>query len=149
MKKIDDYRKLLGVTKDAELKELKSVYRNFMKDCHPDKFQDNEAEKLAAEEKSRKVIEAYHFLVSIAPETIEATLEQYNQTINCEGGIEDFQYKGVTLTIDFTDGNSYEYFNVPKATYVKLVNAPSPARFARRHICNAFVYRSVNKLVTA
>ena len=119
-----------------------------MKDCHPDKFQDNETEKHAAEEKSKKVIEAYHFLVSIAPETIEATLEQYNETINA-AGIEDFQYKGITLNIDFSDGNSYEYFNVPKATYVKLVNAPSQARFARRHICNSFVYRSVNKLVTA
>lgn len=145
---IERYRKLLGVTEQADLKELKSIYRNSMKDCHPDKFQDNEEEKLAAEERSKKVIEAYHFLVSIAPETIEATLDQYNETIN-EAGIEDFQYKGVTLSIDFSDGNTYEYFNVPKNTYVKLVNAPSQTRFARRHICNSFVYRSVNKLVTA
>jgi DnaJ-class molecular chaperone len=145
---IERYRKLLNVTEHSDLKELKTIYRNNMKDCHPDKFQDNEEEKLAAEERSKKVIEAYHFLVSIAPETIEATLEQYNETIN-EAGIEDFQYKGVTLSIDFSDGNTYEYFNVPKNTYVKLVNAPSQTRFARRHICNSFVYRSVNKLVTA
>jgi DnaJ-class molecular chaperone len=145
---IERYRKLLNVTEQSDLKELKTIYRNSMKDCHPDKFQDNEEEKLAAEERSKKVIEAYHFLVSIAPETIEATLEQYNETIN-EAGIEDFQYKGVTLSIDFSDGNTYEYFNVPKNTYVKLVNAPSQTRFARRHICNSFVYRSVNKLVTA
>ena len=45
MRKIEGYRKLLDVTKNAELKELKSVYRNLMKDCHPDKFQDNEARK--------------------------------------------------------------------------------------------------------
>ncbi len=148
MSKIERYRKLLGVTQYAELKDLKTIYRNAMKDCHPDKFQDNEEEKMAAEERSKKVIEAYHFLVSIAPETIEATLEQYNETIN-EANIDDFQYKGVTLSIDFSDGNTYEYFDVPKNTYVKLVNAPSQARFARRHICNSFVYRSVNKLVTA
>lgn len=49
MKKITDYRKLLGVQKDAELKELKSVYRNLMKDWHPDKFQENEEAKLEAE----------------------------------------------------------------------------------------------------
>ena len=46
MKKIDHYRKLLGVTKEADLKELKSVYRNQMKEWHPDKFQEKEdAEK--------------------------------------------------------------------------------------------------------
>jgi hypothetical protein len=148
MRKIEGYRKLLDVTKNAELKELKSVYRNLMKDCHPDKFQDNEAEKLAAEERSKKIIEAYHFLVSIAPETIESTLEQYTETITV-ASIEDYEYKNEKLSITFTDGNSYEYFGVPKAIYVKLVNAPSQARFARRHICNSFVYRSVNKLVTA
>lgn len=148
MKKIDDYRRLLAVEKNAELSELKSVYRTFMKDCHPDKFQDNEEEKLQAEEKSKKVIEAYHFLVSIAPETLAASLDQYMQTINL-AGIDDFEYKGQKLSIDFSDGTTYEYFDVPKATYVKLVNAPSQARFARRHICNSFVYRSVSKLVMA
>jgi hypothetical protein len=148
MKLIDDYRKLLSVTKDAELKELKSVYRNLMKDCHPDKFANDEAGKLAAEEKSKLIIEAYHFLVSIAPETIAAGLEQYNQTI-IVAGIEDFIFKSQKLSVTFTDGNTYEYFDVPKAVYVKLVNAPAQARFARRHIFNEYVYRSVNKLVTA
>ncbi|WP_317169493.1 KTSC domain-containing protein [Mucilaginibacter humi] len=36
---------------------------------------------------------------------------------------------------------------MPKAVYVKLVNADSPGRFARRHIYNEFVYRSLSKLV--
>ena len=148
MHKIEYYRRLLNVTKTADLKELKSIYRNLMKDCHPDKFQDNEAEKLEAEIKSKKIIEAYHFLVSIAPETIAATLEQYTETITV-AAIEDFEYKNEKLTITFSDGNCYEYFGVPKATYVKLVNAPSQARFARRHICNSFVYRSASKLVAA
>jgi curved DNA-binding protein CbpA len=148
MKKIDYYRKLLNATKNTELKELKSVYRNLMKDWHPDKFQDNEAEKLAAETKSKTIIEAYHFLVSIAPETLAATAEQYSQTISL-ASIEDFEYKNEKLSITFSDGACYEYFDVPKATYVKLVNAPSQARFARRHICNSYVYRSASKLVAA
>ena len=71
MKKIIDYRKLLGVTKTTELQELKTIYRNLMKEWHPDKFQDDDAKKQEAEEKSKQVIEAYHLLVSIAPETIE------------------------------------------------------------------------------
>ena len=41
MKKIVDYRKLLGVTEAAELQELKTTYRSLMKAWHPDKFQDS------------------------------------------------------------------------------------------------------------
>jgi hypothetical protein len=148
MKKIEGYRRLLNVTKDATLKELKTVYRNLIKDCHPDTFEHGSDEQMDAEIKSKKVIEAYHFLVSIAPETLAETIDQYTLTIN-EAGIDDFEYKNEILRIDFSDGNSYEYFSVPKATYVKLVNAPSLTRFARRHICTSFTYRSTNKLVAA
>ena len=148
MSKIERSRKLLGVTATADLKELKTGYRNLMKDFHPDKFQDNEDEKKAAEEKSKKIIDAYHFLVSIAPETREANLSQYEITIN-DAGIDDFQYKDKieVLTIEFSDGNTYEYHGVPKSAYKNLCSAPSVARFARRHICNTYVYRSTSKLV--
>lgn len=67
-KKIAEYRKLLNVTKTATLKELKTIYRNSMKEDHPDTIADP-VERLAAEERSKNIIEAYHFLVSIAPET--------------------------------------------------------------------------------
>ena len=53
MKKIGDYRKLLEVDNTATLKDLKTIYRNVMKDTHPDKFVNNEEGKLAAEEKSK------------------------------------------------------------------------------------------------
>ncbi len=146
MKKIGDYRKLFGVTKAAELKELKTIYRNLIKEWHPDKFQDEEG-KLGAEEKSRQIIEAYHFLVSIAPETREQMLPEYNETIATT--LVDFSYKGVTLVLNFMDGSSYEYFEVPKATYTKLVNSDVPGHFARRHICHSFVYRKATKAVEA
>jgi DnaJ-class molecular chaperone len=148
MSKIERNRKVLGVTETADLKELKSAYRTMMKDFHPDKFADDHDGKVAAEEKSKKIIESYHFLVSIAPETREANLNQYSATIN-ESGISDFHYKDKIelLTIEFSDGNTYEYYGVPKSTYKDLCNAPSQGRYARRHICNNFVYRSTSKLV--
>lgn len=144
MKKIIEYRKLLGVDKAVTLSELKSLYRNFMKEFHPDKIQDDETLKLEAEEKSKHIIEAYHFLVSIAPETIQATLEEYTKTIT-SSNIADIAYTGKRLRIDFQDGNGYEYFGVPENTYVKLVNADSQGRFARRHIYTSFLYRNVSK----
>ncbi|QEC75311.1 KTSC domain-containing protein [Mucilaginibacter ginsenosidivorax] len=144
MKKIVDYRKLLNVTEAAELQELKSNYRNMMKTWHPDKFQDES--RVEAEEKSKTIIEAYHFLVSIAPETRAQSLTEYTATTTLSN-IADFEYKSQVLKISFLDGNEYEYFDVPKAVYVKLINADSPGRFARRHIYNEYVYRSVSRLV--
>lgn len=148
MRKIDSYRRLLEVTEKTSLADLKSVYRNLMKNFHPDKFQDNDAEKIIAENKSKAIIEAYHFLVSIAPETIANSFDQYQNTINTSN-IEEFEYKTEILTINFSDGSCYEYFAVPKSVYVKLVNAPAQARFLRRHIATEFIYRSTNKLVAA
>jgi curved DNA-binding protein CbpA len=148
MKKIIDYRKLLGVNKDAELQELKTVYRSLMKTWHPDKFQDNHDDKLAAEDKSKTIIEAYHFLVSIAPETINQSVGEYGNTTT-NSNILDFEFKSQILKVHFTDGSIYEYFDVPKEVYRKLINADSPGRFARRHIFNNYVYRSINKLVAA
>ena len=145
MRKVIEYRKLLGVDKAVTLSELKSIYRNFMKEFHPDKIQDNEEAKLAAEEKSKLVIEAYHFLVSIAPETIAATLEEYTKTTTTSN-IADINYKGKRLRIDFTDGSGYEYFGVPENKFSKLINADSQGRFARRHIYTSFLYRNVSKL---
>ena len=144
MRKVIEYRKLMGVDKAVTLAELKSLYRNFMKEFHPDKIQDNEELKLEVEEKSKKIIEAYHFLVSIAPETIEATLPEYNNTIT-NSNIADITFTGKRLRIDFQDGSAYEYFSVPENTYVKLVNADSQGRFARRHIYTSFMYRNVSK----
>jgi curved DNA-binding protein CbpA len=145
MKKVGDYRKALGVTKATELKEIKSIYRGLMKDWHPDKFGDDAAKQLEAEEKSKEIIEAYNFLLSIAPETLEDAKEEYVQTTTLSN-IQDFQYKDQILRIDFFDGSGYEYFDVPRAMYIKLVNADSPGRFARRHIFNVFPYRNVSKL---
>lgn len=148
MKKITDYRKLLGVTKTTEVKELKTIYRNLMKEWHPDKFQDNEEGKHEAELKSRQFIEAYNFLVSIAPETIEKALPEYTKTITaCT--ILNYSYEKSILQLNFVDGSSYEYFDVPKALYVKLNSSDVPARFCRRHIYHTFVYRQVNKAVEA
>ena len=138
-KKIAEYRKLLEVTKTATLKELKTIYRNSMKEDHPDTIADP-AERLAAEERSKLIIEAYHFLVSVAPETQEKNKEVYTKTTTTVN-IQDFHMENGVLYITFLDGSNYEYFSVPKVTYIKMVNAESPSRFARRHIYGNYIYR--------
>ncbi len=147
MKKVGDYRKLLGVVKATELKEVKTIYRGLMKNWHPDKFAGDAEKQQEAELKSKDIIEAYNFLLSIAPETLEHAKEEYIETTStC--GIADFEYKNSILRIDFFDGSSYEYFDVTRDIYIKLVNADAPARYARRHIFNVYPYRNVRKLAT-
>ena len=143
MKRINEYKKLFKVEGELELKELKTTYRNLVKEWHPDKFQD-EAKKEEAGLQSQIIIDAYHFLVSIAPETKEAQLTEYAKTIN-EAKIADFKHKGMTLEINFTDGTAYEYFGVNAKIFNKFVNSDKQHRFAKRSIFNSYLYRRAKR----
>ena len=143
MKKIVEYRKLLNVDKTVALKDLKTIYRNAMKESHPDKFQGDDAGLLEAEQKSKEIIEAYHFLVSINPETIKNGLPEFNETI-ANSTITDYKYENIRLSINFSNGSAYEFISVPKAVYIKMVNAESPSKYEKRHIFNAYPYRKVS-----
>lgn len=148
MKRIERHRAILGVDDKSTLNDLKKVYRKIMMEWHPDKFQESEEAKKTAEEKSAKLISSYHFLVSVHPETHEATYDAYSATTS-EASIDDFEFKSEILRVVFSDGNEYEYYGVPKAIYVKLVNADTPDRFARRHIYENYLYRSTSKIVSS
>ena len=146
MKRINEYKKLFGVEKEIELKTLKTAYRNLVKEWHPDKFQAGDPLQEEAEINSRKIIDGYHFLVSIAPETKAANLEEYIYTTN-EVGIADFQHKGMVLEITYLDGNTYEYFGVDRKMYQKMVNSDKLNRFAKRTIYPNYLYRKSKKAV--
>ena len=140
MKRINQYKKLFEVEKEIDLKLLKRSYRNLVKEWHPDKFQEGDALKQEAEVKSRAIIDGYHFLVSMAPETKEKNLPAYTETITTSA-IEDYQHKGLLLEITFTDGTIYEYFGVTKPLYLKMINSGNLNRFAKRNIYPKFTYR--------
>jgi DnaJ-class molecular chaperone len=143
MKRIKEYKKLFEVEGKIDLKELKKTYRNLVKEWHPDKFTDEE-KKEEAETVSTKIIDGYHFLVSIAPETKEANLNDYKTTIT-DFQVADWHHKGMLLEVTFTDGNTYEYFGVSKILFGKFVNARSMNNFGKRNIFNSFIYRKSKK----
>ncbi|MBE7629951.1 KTSC domain-containing protein [Tenacibaculum piscium] len=143
MKRIKEYKKLFNVEGAIVLKELKTTYRGLVKEWHPDKFQD-EDKKLEAEEVSTQIIDGYHFLVSIAPETKEAHADAYKVTIT-ESRVADYQHKSMLLEVTFTDGNTYEYFGVSRKLFIKFVNAKSINNFGKRNIFNSFIYRKSKK----
>lgn len=144
MKRINEYKKLFNVEKEIDLRELKTSYRNLVKEWHPDKFQETDELHAEAEMKSKTIIDGYHFLVSIAPATKAANLEDYNNTL-AEAAITDLQHKGNVLEVSFTNGTTYEYFGVNKALFIKLLQADRQFRFAKRNIFNSFLYRKSKK----
>jgi len=144
MKRINEYKKLFNVEPDTDLKQLKSTYRNLVKEWHPDKFQSGDDQAIEAELKSRQIIDGYHFLVSISPETKAANEEEYN-TITAESGIADLKLKGQLLEVSFLDGSTYEYFGVSQNIFTRLINADKQLRFAKRNIFNSYLYRKSKK----
>ena len=144
MKRINEYRKLFGIEREIDLKVLKKSYRDLVKEWHPDKFQEGDSKREEAEVRSRKIIDGYHFLVSIAPETKAANLEAYTETIT-NSGIADYHHKGLLLEITFVDGSTYEYFGVTKQVYIKMVNSNTVNRFAKRMIYPKYTYRQSKK----
>jgi curved DNA-binding protein CbpA len=145
MKRIVDSRKLFDITTDIPLAELKLKYRSLVKEWHPDKFRETDDLREEAEQKSQAIIDAYHFLVSISPETHALNEERYTLTTT-DCFVEDFIWKGHALKVTFQDGSTYEYFGVPRSLYIKLVNASTQSRFVRRHIVGGgYTYRNVSK----
>lgn len=140
MKRINEYKKLFGIENNVELKTLKKSYRDLVKEWHPDKFQNGDPLQEEAEIQSRRIIDGYHFLVSIAPETKESNLDKYTETIT-NSGIKDYNHKGLLLEITFLDGSTYEYFGVTKQVYLKMVNSNKLNRFAKRSIYPNYTYR--------
>jgi len=143
MKSVIEFRKILGTERGTSLVEMKTIYRNLMKESHPDKFVDDEVNRLLSEHRSKDIIEAYHFLVSISPETAKNNIVDYTESIS--NVVVDFQFNGKLLCLEFSDGNSYEYFGVSKDVYMKLCQSNSRSRFVRRKICNVFTYRKITK----
>ena len=147
MKRINQYKKLFQIEDQIELGALKSTYRSLVKQWHPDKFQDGDPMQAEAAIMGREITDGYHFLVSIAPETKEANLPEYTQTI-MECGIVDYKHKGLLLEITFTNGDSYEYFGVNANVFKKFINADKQVRFAKRFIYDAYLYRKSKKGVS-
>src|SRR5690554_2792854 len=140
MKRINQYKKLFNVESAIDLAILKKTYRTLVKEWHPDKFQEQDEKAVLAEEKSREITQGYEFLISIAPETKENNLVEYEHILDtCS--VVDFQWKNQVLEVEFTNGSTYEYFGVSKPLYIKFVNADKQFRFGKRKIFTTCLYR--------
>ena len=143
MKRVNEYRKLFDADKTTTLKELKTTYRNLVKEWHPDKFQADDEKAAEAEIMGRKIIDANHFLISIADETIAKGKPDYLAAM--DSGIDDFKHKSLLLEVTFLDGSTYEYFRVSKNLFSRFLNADKQFRFGKRNIFTTNMYRKSKK----
>lgn len=143
-KLVSQYKKLFGVTGEIKLAEIKSTYRKLTKEWHPDKFPDGGEKAKEAEEKSREIIDAYHFLVSLAPETKEKEREEYEELIKTKTMV-DYDYVKRVLWVEFSNGAEYEYFNVKPKLVEQLGDAQNQMRFARRKLFKNHLYRKMKR----
>lgn len=143
MKHLLEYRQLLGATAQTPLDELARLYKGLMKTHHPDRFPNDPEAREQAEVMSKKVIEAYHFLVSIAPETHAKDAEEHARVT--AQPILDWRYEQRILRITFADGTEYEYFGVPHNVWNKFLGTNGNTRFVRRNIHGAYPFRRARK----
>lgn len=54
--------------------------------------------------------------------------------------VSSIAYKGTTLEIEFTSGELYQYYNVPKKEYDDFMSAPSHGAYFAEHIRNHYRY---------
>eukprot|EP00775_Hariotina_reticulata_P013415 gene13415-13543_t len=104
MSKRKDYYKILGVSQQADAREIKKAYRNFAKVYHPDKVHSSK-EKAENEEKFKEIAEAYEVLSN------DETRGKYDRGEDLEpqqgGGpgwgqqFHGFQQGGYTFTFNF------------------------------------------------
>lgn len=144
IKLIGEYKKLFGIEGEIVLADIKKTYRNLVKEWHPDKFQDDGAKAKEAEVKSREIIDAYHVLVSLAPETKENEAAEYETLIKTKT-IVDYDYEKRVLWVQFSNGAEYEYFDVKPKLVEQLGDALNQMRFARRKLLKNHLYRKTKR----
>lgn len=72
----EEARRVLGVDADASPERIRTMYRQMLKDWHPDFFAGNAERSLEGENQTRRIITAYR-LLSRAPSSDHMPLVQF------------------------------------------------------------------------
>lgn len=92
--KYQESLKILNLTVTAKLSNIKKAYRKMVKIYHPDKYQ-NSVDKEIAEEKLKKINDAYHYLI-----------DNYDENLDLNGAEE----KTTSESFDFDDVDAKEEY---------------------------------------
>jgi len=155
---------ILGISKQANQDEIKKAYRKQMTLWHPDKFANDVAKKNIADERSKKINEAYSLLKKYIPPTIAKRTEkpytpppkqqaekptskertEINRVRVKSSNIHSIGYsiELKIIQVQFLNGSVYEYYDVPLYLYEAFLKADSKGKFLNGNL-NRFKYRQV------
>ncbi|KAH6603271.1 hypothetical protein Trco_008046 [Trichoderma cornu-damae] len=119
---LPDHYKVLGVSKDAQVADIRLAYRKLVLKCHPDKVQDP-ALKAQKQEEFQKVQQAYELL------TDEEERRKYNDQVRLADLKEQLRKTNVSTPRSSSKYAEYEIRTTePRAaSYQASTNVPPPA----------------------
>ncbi len=100
-----DYYKILGVSREADVDEVKKAYRSLAHEWHPDKHQEEEKQK-EAEEKFKEISEAYSVLSD------EEQRKNYDATGSPQGS--PFKFNATGDPFDIASRFGFNIHRVPR-----------------------------------
>jgi len=108
-----DYYKILGISKEAEQKEIKEAYQKLVKEYHPDRYRNNPLQGLA-EEKLKEINEAWEILGDLEKR------KKYDEGIFSEPDLTE-----ITILNLFRNGEEFfarRQFDSARMEYEKIIN---------------------------
>lgn len=161
--------RLLGLAGSLSGPEIKAAYHRAMLEWHPDLHQGKDTLALA-ESRATAINEARDFLMALPadtvipaerkrPRVVRRPARRASPAVRRPGrsGFDDpratayslassvfaaaaYNELARTLYLQFNSGTTYRYFDVPRATFAKLLRARSSSAFAARHIFRKFEF---------
>lgn len=158
----DTHFQVLGITRSATLEEIRTAYIREIKRWHPDQFALNSMEHARATERCKKIKEAYRLLKEYEPSPGDYSFKSSNTTkesLNTESRqsssidtgrfikvnsrmIEAVAYTSESCILVIAHRNKlyYEFYNVPRHVFLKLLVSESKGEFMVKYIWEEYDY---------
>lgn len=150
---------ILGVTKFSTNDEIKKAYKELMKIWHPDKFENNSKIQNEAQEKSKKINDAFSHFKDFTPavKKVSSKTTSPNYKINKKlleikrmrvnsMKVSSIGYDAgeLVLQVELKNGSIHQYYNVTSDIYSLLMMVGFNERYFNKSIANRF-HREVLK----
>ena len=150
---------ILGVTKFSTKDEIKNAYRELMKVWHPDKFENNRKHQNEAQEKCKKINDAYSQFKDFIPSVKKTSGKTNSPNYKVNKKLLDikrmrvrstkvssvgYDSRELVLQVALMNGSIYQYYNVPNETYSLLMMVGFNETYFNNSIASRF-HREVVK----
>ncbi len=154
MDKYAEYCGVLGLDTVGSVTELKSVYRQAVKQWHPDRYMFDRRMHQTAVEKTKLINSAYEYvseLLESRPSASSRPAQAYCPKFPQDSLLEIFlrsshlvsvayDYSDYSMYLKFKSLNIYRFRDVPPRIYEELITAASPGVYAKKNVYTNYKY---------